>query len=159
MISARFQGKPLNITVIQVCAPTTNAKEAKGEWFYEDLKDLLQLTPKRDVLFIIGDWNAKVGSQELPGVTSKFGLEVQNEAGKRLTALPRERTGHTKRPLPTTQETVHGHRQMGNTESRWILFFAATDGEALYSQQKQDQSWLSLIMNFLLPDLDLNWKK
>ena len=84
MISVRFQGKPFNITVIQVYAPTSNAEEAEVEWFYEDLQDLLELTPKKDVLFIIGDWNAKVGSQEIPGVTGKFGLGVQNEAGKRL---------------------------------------------------------------------------
>ena len=84
MISVRLQGKPLNITVIQVYAPTSNAEEAEVEWFYEDLQDLLELTPKKDVLFIIGDWNAKVGSQETPGVTGKFGLGVQNEAGQRL---------------------------------------------------------------------------
>ena len=84
MISDRFQGKPFNITVIQVYAPTSNAEEAEVEWFYEDLQDLLQLTPKKDVLFIIGDWNAKVGSQETPGVTSKFGLGIQNGAGQRL---------------------------------------------------------------------------
>ena len=83
VISVCFQGKPLNITVIQVYAQTSNTKEAKDEWFYEDLKDLLELTPKKDVLFIIGDWNAKVGSQETPGVTGKFGLEVQNEAGQK----------------------------------------------------------------------------
>ena len=79
MISVRFQGKPLIITIIQVYALTNNAEETEVEWFYEDLQDLLELTPKNDVLFIIGDWNAKVGSQEIPGVTSKFGLGVQNE--------------------------------------------------------------------------------
>ena len=84
MISVHFQGKPFNIKVIQVYAPTSNAEEAEVEWFYEDLQDLLELTPKKDVLFIIGDWNAKVGSQETPGVTGKFGLGVQNEAGQRL---------------------------------------------------------------------------
>ena len=82
MISVHFQGKPFSITVIQVYAPTSNAKEA--ERFYEDLQDLLELTPKEDVLFIIGDWNAKVGSQETPGVTGKFGFGVRNEAGQRL---------------------------------------------------------------------------
>ena len=82
MISVRFQGKPFNITVNRVYAPTGNAEET--EWFYEDLQDILELTPKKDVLFIIGDWNAKVGSQETPGVTGKFGLGVQNEAGQRL---------------------------------------------------------------------------
>ena len=81
MISVHFQGKPFNITVIQVYVPTTNAKEAEVEWFYEDLQDLLELTPKKDVLFIIGDWNSKVGSQEISGVTGKFGLfGGQNEA-------------------------------------------------------------------------------
>ena len=80
MISVCLPGKPFNITVIQVCALTSNVEEA--EWFCEDLQDLLELTPKKDVLFIIGDWNAKVGSQELPGVTGKFGLGVQNEAGQ-----------------------------------------------------------------------------
>ena len=84
MISVHLQGKPFNITVIQVYAPTSNAEEAALEQFYEDLQDLLGLTPKKDVLFIIGDWNAKVGSQETPGVTSKFGLGMWNEAGQRL---------------------------------------------------------------------------
>ena len=84
MISVRFQGKPFNITVIQVYAPTSNAKEVEIERFYEDLQDLLELTPKKDVLFIIGDWNAKVRSHETPGVTGKFGLGVLNEAGQRL---------------------------------------------------------------------------
>ena len=78
MISVHFQGQPFNITVIQFHAPTTNAEEAEGEWFYEDLQGLLELTPKRDALFIKGDWNAKGGSQEIPGVTGKFGLGVQN---------------------------------------------------------------------------------
>ena len=85
MICVCFQGKTFNITVIQVYDPTSNAEEAQVEWFYEDLQDLLEPTPKKDVLFIIGDWNAKVGSQEIPGVTGKFGLGVQNEAGQRLT--------------------------------------------------------------------------
>ena len=84
MISVHFQGKPFNITVIQVYAPTSNSEEAEVEWFYEDLQVLLELTPKKDVLFIIGDWKVKVRSQETPGVTGKFGLGVQNEAGQRL---------------------------------------------------------------------------
>ena len=82
--SIHFQGKPFSITVIQVYALTSNAEEVEAKWFYEDLQDLLELTPKKAVLFIIGDWNAKVGSQETPGVTSKFGLAVQNEARQRL---------------------------------------------------------------------------
>ena len=92
MISVRFQGKPFNITVIQVYAPNTNAEEAEVEQFYEDLQYLLELTPKKDVLFIIGDWNAQVGSQEIPGVTGKFGLGVQNEAGHRLSEFCQENT-------------------------------------------------------------------
>ena len=104
MISFCFQGKPFSIIVIQVYAPNSNAEEAEVEWFYEDLQDLLELTPKRDVVFITGVWNAKVGSQELPGVTGKFGLGVQNKACQRLTVLPRERIGHSKHPLTTTQE-------------------------------------------------------
>ena len=84
MTSVHFQGKPFSITVIQAYAPTTNAKEAQVEWFCNDLQDLLKLTSKTDVLFIIGDWNAKVGSQETPGVTGKFGLGLRNEAGQRL---------------------------------------------------------------------------
>ena len=92
MISVCFQGKQFNITVIQVYAPTSNAEEAEVEQFYEDLQDLLELTPKRDVLFIIGNWNAKVGSQEIPGVIGKFGLGVQNEAGQRLIEFCQENT-------------------------------------------------------------------
>ena len=84
MISVHFQGKPFNITVIQVYALTSNAEEAEVERFYEDLQDLLELIPKKDVLFVIGDWNAKVGSQQTPGVTDKYGLGIQNEAGQRL---------------------------------------------------------------------------
>ena len=90
MTSDCFQGKPFNIMVIQVYAPNTNAKEAEVEWFYDDLQDLLELTPAKDVLFIIGDWNAKVGSQEIPGVTGKFVLGIQNEAGQRLTEFCQE---------------------------------------------------------------------
>ena len=92
MISVRLQGKPFNITVIQVYALTSNTEEAEVEWFYEDLQDLLELTPKKDVLFIIGDWNAKVGNQETPGVTGKFGLKMQNEAGQRLIEFCQENT-------------------------------------------------------------------
>ena len=84
MISVHFQGKPFNITAVQAYAPTSNTEEAEVERFYEDLQDLLELTPKKDVLFIIGDWNVKVGSQETSGVTGKFGLGIRNEAGQRL---------------------------------------------------------------------------
>ena len=92
MISVSFQGKPFNITVIQGCAPTSNAEEAEVEWFYEELQVLLELIPKKDILFIIGDWNAKVGSQETPGVTDKFGLGIWNEAGQRLIEFCQENT-------------------------------------------------------------------
>ena len=85
MISVHFQGKPFSITVIQSYVSTSNTEEAEVEWFYEDLQDLIELTPKKDVLFIIGDWNAKVGSQETPRVTGRFGFGVQNETGQRLT--------------------------------------------------------------------------
>ena len=108
MISVLFQGKPFNIIVIQVYGPTSNTEEAEVEWFYEDLQDFLEPTPKKDVLFIIGDWNANIGSQETPRVTGKFGLGVQNEARQRLIVLPRECTGHNKHSLPTIQEkTLH----------------------------------------------------
>ena len=90
MISIHFQGKRFNITIIQVYAPTSNAEEAEVEWVCGDLQDLLELTPKKDVFFIIGDWNAKVGSQETPGVTGKFGIGVRNEAGQRLIAFCQE---------------------------------------------------------------------
>ena len=108
MISVRLQGKPFNITVIQVYAPTSNAEETEVEWFNEDLQDLLELIPKKR-LFIIGDWNAKVGSQETLGLTGKFGLGMRNEAGQRLIEFCQEKcTGHSKHPLLTTQEkTLH----------------------------------------------------
>ena len=103
-----FQGKPFNITVIQIYAPTSNAEGAEVERYYEDLHDLLEPTCNKDFLLLIGDWNAKEGSQETPGVTGKFGLGEQNEVGQRLIVLPREHTGHSKHPLPTTQEmTLH----------------------------------------------------
>ena len=126
MISVRFQDKLFNITVIQVYAPISNAEEAEVEQFYEDLQELLELTPQKDVLFIIGDWNAKVGSQEIPGVTGKFGLGIQNEAGQRLTVLSRECTSYSKHPLPNTRDySTHGYHQMANTKIILIIFFAA----------------------------------
>ena len=110
-ISVHFRGKPFNITVIQVCAPTSNAEEAEIERFYEDLQDLLELTPKKEVLFIIGDWNAKVGSQETPRVTGKFGLGVQNEAGQRLIEFCQENAlviANTS-SNNTREDSTHGH--------------------------------------------------
>ena len=109
MISVHFRGKPFNITVIQVYAPTSNTEEAEVERFYEDLQDLLELTPQKDVLFIIGDWNAKVGSQEIPGVTDKFVLGVQNEARKMLTEYCQENAQVIANTLFQIQEkTLHG---------------------------------------------------
>ena len=137
MISVRLQGKPFNITVIPVYAPTSNAEETEVEWFYEDLQDLLELTPKKDVLFIIGDWNAKVESQETPGVTGKFGLGMRNEAGQRLTEFCQENAlviANT--PSNNTREdSTPGHHQMVNTEIRLIIFFAAKM-EKLYTVNK-----------------------
>ena len=159
MISVHFQGKPFNIMVIQVQLPTSNAEEAEVEQFYEDLRDLLELTPKKDVLFIIGDWNAKVRSQETPGVTGKFGLGIQNEAGQRLTEFCQENALVIANALSdnTGEDSTRGHHQMANTEIRLIIFFAAKDGEALYSQQKQDRELtVAQIMNSSLPNSDLN---
>ena len=136
MISVHFQDKPFNITVIQVCALTSNAEEAEVEQLYEDLQDLLELTPKKDVFFIIGDWNAKVGSQETPGVTGKFGLGVQNEAEQRLIEFCQA--------LVIANTLFQQHKRQlyiwtspdDQYEVRWIIFFEAKDEEALYSQQK-----------------------
>ena len=156
-----FQDKPFNVIAIQVYAPTTNAKAAEIELFYEELQDLLERTPKKDVLFIIGDWNAQVGSQETPGVTGKFGLGMQNEAGQRLIEFCQENAlviantlfQQHKRRLYTWTSPDGQHRNQ-------IIFFAAKDGEALYSQQKQDQELtVAQIMNSLLPNSDLNWRK
>ena len=110
MISVRFQGKPFNIMVIQAYAPTSSAEEAEVEQFYEDLQGLLELTPKKDVLFIKGDWNAKVGSQETPGEQTNLAMEYKMKQAKANRVLPRECTGHSKHTLPTTQEkTLHLH--------------------------------------------------
>ena len=134
MISVHFQGKPFNITVGQVYAPTNNAEETEVEQFYEDLQDLVDLTPKKDVLFIIGDWNAKIGSQEVFGVTSKFGLGVQNEADKRLTEYCQENALVI---ADTRDDSTHEHHQMVNNKIKLIIFFT-TYRKALYTQQKQD---------------------
>ena len=161
--SVCFQGKPFNITVIQVYAPTSNAEEAEVERCYEDLQDLIELTRKKDVLFIIEDWNSKVRSQEIPGVTGEFGLECgQNEARQRLIEFCQENTlviantlfQQYKRRLYTW--TSRG----GQYQNRLIIFFKAKDGKALYSQQKQD--WMltvAQIMDSLMPNSDLNWRR
>ena len=122
--------------------------------FVVSLQDLLELTPKKDVLFIIGDWNAKVGSQETPRVTGKFSLGVQNEAGQRLIEFCHENTLVSSNN--TREDSTHGHHQMVKTEIRLIIFFAAKDGEALYNQQKQDwELTVAQIMNSLLTNSEL----
>ena len=154
VISVHFQDRPFNITVIQVCAPITNAKETEVEWFHEDQQDLLELTSKnKDFLFITGDWNAKVGSQEIPGVTGKFGLGVQNEVGQRLREFCQENT------LVIANIFFQQHKRWfytwtspdGQCWNQIVTFFAAEDGEALYSQQKQDlELTVAQIMSSLL---------
>ena len=132
---------------------TNNAEELEVEPFYEDLQGLLELALNKCVLFIIGDWNTKVGSQETPGVTSKFGLGVQKEAGQRLIEFCQENALVVANTLfnNTREDSTHGNHQMGNSEIRLIIFFATKDGEALYSQQKQDQELTGAqIMNSLL---------
>ena len=158
--SVCFQGKPFNITVIQLYAPTSNAEEA--EQFYEDLQALLEPEPPKNVFFIIGDWNAKVGSQEIPGVTGKSGLGEQNEAEQRVIEFCQENT------LVITNTLFQQHKRRlytwtspdGQYWNQLIIFFAVEDGEALYSQQKQDRELtVAQIMNALLPNSDLNWRK
>ena len=146
MISVRFQGKPFNITVIQVYAPASNAEEAEVERFYEDLQDLLELMPKRDVLFIIGDGNTKVGSQELSGVTGKFGLGVQNEEGQRLIEFCQENT------LVIANTLFQQHEKTLHMDiTRWPilkadwLYFLQPKMEKLYTASKNmTGSWLWL---------------
>ena len=141
---------------------TSNAEEAQVEQFYEDLQDLLELTTKKDVLFIIGDWNAKVGSQETPGVTGKFGHAVQNEAGQRLIEFCQENALVIANTFfqQHREDSTHGHHPMVDTEIRLIIFFAAKDGEALYSQQKQDQELtVAQIICSLLQNSGSNGKK
>ena len=159
MISVRFQGKPFNISVIQVYAPTSNTEEAEIEWFYEDLQDLLELTPKKDVIFIIGDWNAKVGSQETPGVTGKLGLGMWNEAGQRLIEFCQENA------LVIANTLVQQHNRRlytwtspdGQHQNQIDYILCSQNGEALYNQQKRDQELtVAQIMNSLLPNSDSN---
>ena len=119
MISVRFQGKPFNITLIQVYVPTSNAEETEAERFYEDLQDLLELTPPKDVLFILGDWNAKIGSQETPGVTGKFGLGVRNEAGQRLIEFCQENTLVIANTNNTREDSTNGYHQNRHTNGQY----------------------------------------
>ena len=163
IISVRFQDKPFNITVVQVYAPTSNSEEA--EHFYEDLQDIPELTPPKDILFIIGDWNAKVGSQEIPGVTGKFGLGIQNEAGQRLIEFCQENT-------PVIANTLFQQYKRNTRLYTWT----SPDGQywnqidyILCSQRRRSSiqsaktrpvaDCVAQIMISLLPNSDLNWKK
>ena len=159
MISVCFQGKPFNITVVQVYAPTSNAEEAEVERFYEDLQDLLELTPKKDVLFIIGNWNAKVGSQETPGITGKFGLGVWNEAGQRLIEFYQENTlvivntlfqQHKRRLYTWTSPDVLYQNQIDYIlcSQRWR--------SSIWSEKQDWERTVAQIMSSLLPNSDLN---
>ena len=133
-----FQGKPSNITVIQVYAPTSNSEEAEVEWFYEDLQDLLELTPKKRCSFHYRGLECK--SRKTRNTWSNRQIRPWSTEWSRAKAnrvLPRERTGHSKHPLPKTQDPTNGHHQMVNSKIRLIIFFKAKDGEALYSQQKK----------------------
>ena len=157
MISVYFQGKPLNITVMQAYAPTSNAEEAEVELFYEELQDLLELTLKKRCPFHYRGLECKVGSQDSPGVTGKCGLGVQNESGQRLIEFCQE----NKLVIANTLFQKHKRRLYtwtspdGQHRNQLIIFFAAKDGEALYSQQKQDQELtVAQIMNSLLPNSD-----
>ena len=141
MISIRFQGKPLNITVIQVYAPTSNAEEAEVEWFCEDQQGLIELTPKKDVLFIIGDWNAKIGSQEISRVTGKFALGIQNEAGQRLTEFCQENTLVIENTLFQQHEmTIHMDITRWSILKSDLLYSLQPKMEKLYTVSKRKTS-------------------
>ena len=149
--------------IIQVYAPTTNAEEAEVEWFCDDLQDILELTPKKDIIFIIGDWNAKIGSQELLEVIGKFGFETTKWSSAKTNSFAKRTHGFIGHTLSqkTRYDSTHRHHQMVNTEIRLIIFFAAKDGEALHrSSQKQDwELTVAQIMNSLLPNSGFNWRK
>ena len=154
MISVHFQGKPFNITVIQVYV-----REAAVERFYEDLQDLFRTNSQKRCPFHYRAVECKSRNQETPGVTGKFGLEVQNEAGQRLIEFCQENSlvQQTASSNNTREDSTHGYHQMVNTEIRLIRFFVAKDGDTLYSQQKQDwERTVTQIMNSLLPNSDLN---
>ena len=159
MIAVHFQGKPFNIIIIQVYAPTSIAKEAEVEWFYEDLPSRIN-TKKRCPFHHRGlEWKSRK-SRDTWSKRQVWSWSTEWSRAKANRVLPREHTDHSKHPLPTTQENTHGHHQMVNTETRLTIFFAAENGEALYSQQKQDQDLaMAQIMNSLLPNSDLNWSK
>ena len=157
-----FQGKPFNIMVIQIYTLNGNAEEAEVEWFYEDLQELLELTPKKDVLFIIGDWNAKVGSLETRGVTGKYGLGVQNEAGQSIIEFFQDNS------LVIANILFQQHKRRLNTwtspngqhwnQIDYILCIQRCKS-SIQSAKNKTGSWLWLIMNFVLPNSDFSWRK
>ena len=160
MISVRFQGKPFRITVIQVYAPTSNAEEAEVERFYEDLQDLLELTPQKDVFFTVGDWNAKVGSQEIPEVTGKFSLGVQNEAGQMLTEFFQENAlviantlfqQHKRRLYTWTSPDVQHQNQID------YILCSQRRRSSIQSAKTRSELTVTQIINSLLPNSDLKW--
>ena len=163
MISVHFQGKSFNSTVIQVYVPIGNVEEAEVERFYEDQQDLLKLTPKNDVLFIIGDWNAKVGSQETPGVTGKFSLGVQNEAEQRLTEFCQENILN----IANTLFQQHKRRLYtwtlpdGQYQKHIDYILCSQRWRGYVNSQQRLPWWLTVaqIMNSLLANSDLNWRK
>ena len=162
MISVHFHGKPFNITVIQAYAPTSNAEDGEVEWFYEDRQGLLELTHKKDVLFIIVDWNAKVESQETPGVTGKFGLGVRNKAGQRLTEFCQENLlviantlfQQHKRRLYTWTSPDGQHRNQID-----YILFSQRWWSSIQSTKKDPELTVAQIMNSTLPNSDWNWRK
>ena len=160
MISVRFQGKPFRITVIQVYAPTSNAEEAEVERFYEDLQDLLELTPQKDVFFTVGDWNAKVGSQEIPEVKGKFSLGVQNEAGQMLTEFFQENAlviantlfqQHKRRLYTWTSPDVQHQNQID------YILCSQRRRSSIQSAKTRSELTVTQIINSLLPNSDLKW--
>ena len=161
MVSVHFQGKPFKITVIHVYAPTTNAEEAEAEQFYEDLQDPLELKLKKKCHFHYGQWECK--RRKSTATWSNRQIQprgTKQSRSKTNRVLPREHAGHSKHPIPTTQDFTHGHHQVVNAAIRLITFFAAKDGEALYNQQKQDKELtVSQIMNLLIAKFRLKSKR
>ena len=161
MVSVCFQGKPFNIMVIQIYTLNGNTEEAEVEWFCEDLQELLELTPQRDVLFIIGDWNAKVWSQETPGVTGKFGLGIQNEAGQRLIEFFQDNSlvianilfQQRKSRLNTCTSPNGQHWN----QIDYILCIQRCKSSIESAKTRPGTDWL--IMNFVLPNSDFSWRK
>ena len=151
MVSVCFKDKPSNITVLHVYAPSSNAEEAEMELSYEDLQDLLELTQKRNVHFIVADWNAKAEHQEIPGIKANLAMEYQMKQGTGNRVLPKECNGHSKHLFFQTQKKrLYTHHQMANIKIRLIIFFGTKDRQALFSQQKQDwELTVARVMNFL----------